>query len=103
MVLNFLTKVFGSSNERAVKRIQPLVDAINGFEPRIQKLTDQEMVQTTESFKLRVSNGETLENLLPEAFALVREASLRTLNMRHFDAQLIGGVALHQGMIAETC
>jgi len=101
MVLNFLTKVFGSSNERAVKRIQPLVDIINSFEPQIKKLTDLEMAQTTESFKLRVSNGETLENILPEAFALVREASLRTLNMRHFDAQLIGGIALHQGVIAE--
>lgn len=101
MVLNFLTRVFGSSNERAVKRLQPLVDKINALEPRFQKLTDNELAETTESFKLRLANGETLEDLLCEAFALVREASWRTLKMRHFDAQLIGGIALHQGIIAE--
>ena len=101
MVLNFLTRVFGSSNERAVKRLQPLVDKINAHEPRFQKLTDNELAETTASFKLRLANGETLDDLLCEAFALVREASWRTLKMRHFDAQLIGGIALHQGVIAE--
>ncbi|ACN15759.1 SecA [Desulforapulum autotrophicum HRM2] len=101
MVLNFLTRVFGSSNERAVKRLQPLVDKINALEPRFQKLTDNELAETTASFKLRLANGETLDDLLCEAFALVREASWRTLKMRHFDAQLIGGIALHQGIIAE--
>ena len=101
MVLNFLTKMFGSSNERAVKRLQPLVDKINALEPRFQALTDKEMAETTENFKLRLARGETLDDLLCEAYALVREASWRTLKMRHFDAQLIGGIALHQGVIAE--
>ncbi len=101
MVLNLLTKIFGSSNDRAVKRIQPLVDAINAFEPQFQKYTDQELTETTQSFKQRLAKDETLDDLLPEAYALVREASWRTLKMRHFDAQLIGGIALHQGVIAE--
>ncbi|MCP4115040.1 MAG: preprotein translocase subunit SecA [Desulfobacteraceae bacterium] len=101
MVLNFLTKIFGSSNDRAVKRIQPLVDAINAFEPQFQNYTDQELTETTPIFKQRLTQGETLDDLLPEAYALVREASWRTLKMRHFDAQLIGGIALHQGIIAE--
>ncbi|MBI9088741.1 MAG: preprotein translocase subunit SecA [Desulfobacterium sp.] len=101
MVLNLLTKIFGSSNDRAVKRIQPLVDAINAFEPQFQKYTDQELTETTQSFKQRLAKDETLDDLLPEAYALVREASWRTLKMRHFDAQLIGGIALHQGIIAE--
>ncbi len=101
MVLNLLTKIFGSSNDRAVKRIQPLVDAINAFEPQFQKLTDQELTETTQNFKQRLAKDETLDDLLPEAYALVREASWRTLKMRHFDAQLIGGIALHQGVIAE--
>ncbi|MFH1154242.1 MAG: preprotein translocase subunit SecA [Pseudomonadota bacterium] len=101
MVFNLLTKIFGSSNERAVKRIQPLVDSINSLEPDIKKLSDQEMALKTIVFRERIANGETLDDLLPEAFALVREASLRTLKMRHFDVQLIGGITLHQGMIAE--
>lgn len=101
MVLNFLTRVFGSSNERAVKKMQPLVDRINALEPRFQKLADSEFTETTSSFKQRVANGETLDDLMCEAFSLVREASLRTLKMRHFDSQLIGGIALHRGMIAE--
>ncbi len=101
MLLNFLTKVFGSSNDRILKKLQPLVDAINGLEPDIKALSDARMAQKTLDFKQRVLNGEPLDDLLPQAFALVREASVRTLGMRHFDVQLIGGIALHNGTIAE--
>ena len=101
MVLNFFTKVFGSSNERQLKKLDPFVQQINALEPQMQQLSDQDMAQKTAAYKERVSNGESLDDLLPEAFALVREASVRTLEMRHFDVQLVGGIALHHGMIAE--
>ncbi|MBF0209749.1 MAG: preprotein translocase subunit SecA [Desulfamplus sp.] len=101
MVFKLLTKIFGSNNDRAIKKIMPLIEQINSIEPEIQKLTDEQMADKTIEFKARLSKGETLDNILPEAFALVREASLRTLKMRHFDVQLIGGIALHKGMIAE--
>jgi preprotein translocase subunit SecA len=101
MVLNLLTKVFGSQNERELKRMQPIVDQINALEPAIQALSDKELKAQTAVFKQRVEQGETLDDILPEAFATVREASVRTLKMRHFDAQLIGGIVLHQGKIAE--
>ncbi len=101
MVFKLLTKIFGSNNERAIKKLMPLIDEINSLEPDMQKLQDHEIAEKTEEFKERLSQGETLDDLLPEAFALVREASWRTLEMRHFDVQLIGGITLHQGMIAE--
>jgi preprotein translocase subunit SecA len=101
MVLNFFTKVFGSSNDRQLKKLDPFVQQINALEPQMQQLSDNDMAQKTVAYKERVSNGESLDDLLPEAFALVREASVRTLGMRHFDVQLVGGIALHQGMIAE--
>ena len=101
MVLNLLTKVFGSQNERELKRLQPIVDQINALEPAIQALSDEELKAQTAVFKQRIEQGETLDDILPEAFATVREASMRTLKMRHFDAQLIGGIVLHQGKIAE--
>lgn len=101
MVFKLLTKIFGSNNDRAIKKIMPLIEQINSIEPEIQKLTDQEMAYKTIEFKERISKGETLDDILPEAFALVREASWRTLQMRHFDVQLIGGIALHRGMISE--
>jgi len=101
MVFNFLTKVFGSKNERELKLIQPLVEKINALEPEVQKLQDEQLKGRTAEFKQRLDRGETLDDLLPEAFATVREASMRTLNMRHFDVQLIGGIVLHQGRIAE--
>ena len=101
MVLNLLTKVFGSQNERELKRLQPIVDPINALEPAIQALSDEELKAQTAVFKQRIEQGETLDDILPEAFATVREASMRTLKMRHFDAQLIGGIVLHQGKIAE--
>ena len=101
MVLNFFTKVFGSSNDRQLKKLDPLVHQINDLEPLMQQLSDEDMARQTLAFKERFNKGEPLDDLLPEAFALVREASVRTLEMRHFDVQLIGGIALHQGMIAE--
>jgi len=101
MVLNFLTKVFGSKNERELRQIQPLVERINALEPEIQARSDEQLKAHTAAFKQRLDQGEDLDSLLPEAFATVREASMRTLKMRHFDAQLIGGVVLHQGKIAE--
>ena len=101
MIVNVLTKVFGSKNERELKRIQPVVEQINALEPQMQALSDEELRGQTPRFKQRLENGETLDDLLPEAFATVREASVRSLNMRHFDVQLIGGVVLHQGKIAE--
>jgi len=101
MALNFLTKLFGSSNDRILKKIQPIIDQINEFEPRIQPLSDIQIAEKTTEFKSRLAKGETLDDILPEAFALVREASMRTLGLRHYDVQLIGGIALHRGTIAE--
>jgi preprotein translocase subunit SecA len=101
MVFNFLTKVFGSKNERELKQIQPLVDKINALEPEVQALKDEQLKARTTEFRQRLAQGETLDDLLPDAFATVREASMRILKMRHFDVQLIGGIVLHQGKIAE--
>ncbi len=101
MFLNFLTKVFGSKNERELKKLQPLVDQINSLEPETQAMSDDQLKARTGLFRERLENGESIDDLLPEAFATVREASRRTLNMRHFDCQLIGGMVLHQGKIAE--
>lgn len=109
--MSFITKIFGTSNDRYIKTIKPSVDHINSLEPKMMALTDAELRQKTDAFKERSSKGETLDDLLPEAFATVREASRRILlapnqdspnrTMRHFDVQLIGGIVLHQGKIAE--
>ncbi len=101
MIGYFLTKVFGSKNERELKRLQPLVEHINSLESEIKAMSDEKLKGQTSLLKQRFEKGESLENLLPEAFATVREASARALNMRHFDVQLIGGIVLHQGKIAE--
>lgn len=93
--------IFGSKNERELKLMAPLVDQINQLEPNFQALTDEQLLAKAAEFKERLSQGETLDDLLPEAFATVREASVRSLGMRHFDVQLIGGIVLHQGRIAE--
>ncbi|MBS3808549.1 MAG: preprotein translocase subunit SecA [Desulfobacterales bacterium] len=98
---NLLTRVFGSKNERVLKKLYPTVDAVNELEPKFEKMTDAELAEQTRIFKERYQKGETLEDLLPEAFAVVREASKRTLGMRHFDVQILGGIVLHQGNIAE--
>ncbi|MCP4692167.1 MAG: preprotein translocase subunit SecA, partial [Desulfobacterales bacterium] len=101
MIFNLLTKVFGSKNERVLKKLLPVVERINSLEPRAQSLSDDGLRARTAEFKERVDKGESLDDILPEAFAAVREASVRTLKMRHFDSQLIGGIALHQGKITE--
>jgi preprotein translocase subunit SecA len=101
MVFNIFTKIFGSNNDRILKDLQPIVDEINLLEPQMKLLSDEQIPQKTIEFKERIENGEALDDILPTAFALVREASIRTLGMRHFDVQLIGGIALHQGCIAE--
>ena len=101
MIFDFLTKVFGSKNDREIKKIQPVVEQINAIEPAVRAMSDEELKGQTAGFKARFEQGETIDDLLPEAFATVREASVRTLRMRHFDVQLIGGIVLHQGKIAE--
>ncbi|MGE5807915.1 MAG: preprotein translocase subunit SecA [Nitrospirota bacterium] len=101
MIGTILKKVFGTANERELKRIQVLVDKINSLEAGISGLPDAGLRAKTEEFKKRLEDGETLDDLLPEAFAVVREASKRTLGMRHFDVQLIGGIVLHSGKISE--
>jgi preprotein translocase subunit SecA len=93
--------IFGSANDRYVRGLGKYVDAVNAFEPSIQALSDDELRGQTEKFRQRLADGEKLDNLLPEAFATVREAAIRTLGQRHYDVQLIGGIALHRGEIAE--
>ncbi len=96
-----LAKVFGSANERYLKRVRPIVALTNDFEPKLKAMSDDDLKQQTVRFKERLDKGETLDDLLPEAFATVREASRRATGMRHFDVQLIGGAVLHAGRIAE--
>ena len=96
-----LAKVFGTANERELKRLRPIVARINAKEPDVQALSDEQLRAKTVEFRQRLERGETLDDLLPDAFAVVREAGRRTLNMRHFDVQLIGGAMLHRGRIAE--
>jgi preprotein translocase subunit SecA len=101
MISNLLKKVFGSRNDRLLKQYRGNVAKINALEPATQKLTDEQLRAKTQEFKERLEKGETLDQILPEAFAVVREAAVRVHGMRHFDVQLIGGMALHQGKIAE--
>ena len=100
-MLGFLKKLFGDDNENEIRRMEEYVERINSFEPSMQKLSDASLAAKTVEFRQRLENGETLDLLLPEAFAAIREASLRTTGMRHFDVQLLGGVTLHEGKIAE--
>jgi preprotein translocase subunit SecA len=101
IVMKVLAKVFGTHNERVLKSFQPFVDQINEIEPTYKAMSDEELAGMTPKFRERLEAGETLDDVLPEAFAVCREASWRILKMRHFDVQLIGGVALHKGMISE--
>ncbi len=101
MLNNLLKKVFGSRNDRMIKQYSQVVGTINGLEPAFEALSDTELRAKTDEFKQRIANGESLDKMLPEAFAVVREASKRVLEMRHFDVQLIGGMVLHEGKIAE--
>ena len=99
--LNFLKNIFGSTNDRKLSSLQPIVAKINNLESIFEKLSDNELQNKTAQFKQRLKNNETLDQILPEAFALVREASKRVIGQRHFDVQLIGGLVLHQGKISE--
>ncbi|MDA1235694.1 MAG: preprotein translocase subunit SecA, partial [Acidobacteria bacterium] len=101
MLDTVLAKVFGTANDREMKRLQPFVDEINELEPSISALTDEQLQAKTPELKARLEAGETLDDILPDAFAVCREAGKRVLKMRHYDVQLIGGVVLHQGKIAE--
>ncbi len=99
--MNLVQKVFGTHSERELKRIMPLVEKIEGLRPAMQALTDDELKAKTQEYKKRLAEGETLDDLLPEAYATVREAAKRVMNMEHYRVQLIGGIILHQGRIAE--
>ena len=101
MISALLAKVFGTNNSRQLKRLQPLVDKINALEARIQSLSDEQLTLKTNEFKEQIERGRTLDDILPEAFAVVRETARRKLNQRHYDVQLIGGIVLHKGIIAE--
>ncbi|HRE14334.1 MAG TPA: preprotein translocase subunit SecA, partial [Usitatibacteraceae bacterium] len=101
MFANVLKAIFGSRNDRLLKQYRKTVDQINALEPAMEALSDEALVAKTGDLKARVAGGASLDEVLPEAFATVREASKRVLGMRHFDVQLIGGLALHQGKIAE--
>ncbi|HPA71569.1 MAG TPA: preprotein translocase subunit SecA, partial [Spirochaetota bacterium] len=96
-----LALLFGTKHERDVKKMRPLVERINSFEGEMKKLATDRLPAKTAEYRGRLEKGETLDDLLPEAFALVREASIRTLGMRHFDVQMMGGIVLHQGKISE--
>ena len=101
ILVKIISKLFGTKNERELKRLGPIIEKINAFEPAMKVLSDDELKAKTDEFKHRLKKGETLDSLLPEAFAVVREGSIRALGMRHFDVQLIGGIVLHEGTIAE--
>ena len=100
-MLGLVKKIFGDPNERELKRYSRVVEQINALEPQMTAMSDAQLRAKTDEFRLRLEKGDTLDDLLPEAFAVVREAAKRTLNMRHFDVQLIGGMVLHEGRIAE--
>ena len=100
--MNVIEKLFGTHSERELKMIRPIVAKIEGLRSEMMAKSDEELRDQTRIFKERLAKGETLDDLLPEAFATVREAARRTLNMEHFPVQLIGGIVLHQGRIAES-
>lgn len=101
MITPVLTKIFGTKHDREMKRLRPTIDKINALEPAMKALSDDQLKAKTTEFKQRVAKGESLDSILPEAFAVCREASQRVLGMRHYDVQLIGGIVLHRGSIAE--
>ena len=99
--MGLIEKIFGTHSQNELKRIYPIVDQIEALETEIKQLSDSELRDKTREFKERLGRGETLDDILPEAFAVVREAASRVLGMRHYRVQLIGGIILHQGRIAE--
>jgi preprotein translocase subunit SecA len=100
-MLGLVQKIIGSRNDRFVKKLSKTVEKVNSYESELEKLSDEEIKAKTLEFRERLAKGQSLDSLLPEAFAVVREASKRTKNMRHYDVQIIGGVVLHQGKVAE--
>jgi preprotein translocase subunit SecA len=101
MITALLAKILGSRNDREIKKLQPLVDEVSAFEPSIQALSDEQLRDKTNEFRQKLTDGKTLDDLLPEAFAVVREAGKRTLGQRHYDVQILGGIVMHQGKISE--
>ncbi|HEV2601437.1 MAG TPA: preprotein translocase subunit SecA [Candidatus Babeliales bacterium] len=101
MIAGLLARILGTNNARQLKRLDPIVSLINAFEPSIQQLTDEQLANKTNEFRQQLSNGKKLDDILPEAYAVVRETAKRTLGQRHFDVQLLGGIVLHQGKISE--
>jgi preprotein translocase subunit SecA len=101
MISRIIAKIVGTNNERQIKRMLPIVEKINALEPSISSLSDEQLSQKTNEFKAQLAHGKSLDDILPEAFAVVREAGYRTLGQRHFDVQLMGGIVLHQGKISE--
>ena len=99
--MGLIEKMFGTHSERSLKQIYPIVDKIEALRSSMQELSDEQLRAKTPEFKERLSKGETLDDILPEAFAVVREAAKRALNMEHYRVQLIGGIILHQGRIAK--
>ena len=99
--MGLISKIFGTYSEREMKRIKPIVNQIEALESQYAAYTEDELKQTTEKFRERLNSGETLDDLLPDAFAAVREAAWRVLGMKHYSVQLLGGIVLHQGRIAE--
>ncbi|MGH6981997.1 MAG: preprotein translocase subunit SecA, partial [Stellaceae bacterium] len=100
MIGGLARRLFGSANDRYIKGLAGTVDEINGLEPEMRKLSDADLAARTVAFRKRLEDGESLDDILPDAFATVREAARRTLGQRHFDVQLMGGMILHRGMIA---
>ena len=100
--MGFLTKIFGDYSTKEIKRIKPLCNKVLDLEEEYSKLTDEQLQAKTPEFKERLANGETLDDILPEAFAACREASWRVIGLKHFPVQIIGGIILHQGRIAEN-
>ncbi|HXV28292.1 MAG TPA: preprotein translocase subunit SecA, partial [bacterium] len=101
MIQSVLQKIFGTQNTRTLNRLWPIVHQVNALEADVQKLSDGELRAKTDEFKKRLADGQTLDQILPDTFAVVREVSKRTTKMRHFDVQILGGIILHQGKIAE--
>ena len=99
--MGFFEKIFGTHSQNELKRIYPIADRIEAMDEEMQKLTDDELKHKTKEFKERLANGETLDDILPEAYAVVREAAWRSIGLKHYRVQLIGGIILHQGRIAE--
>ncbi len=101
MIAALLAKIMGTANARALKRMQPIVNRINALEPQIAELSDEGLARKTLEFREQLAQGKPLDDILPEAFAVVRETAKRKLGQRHFDVQLIGGIVLHEGKISE--